>query len=335
MLAKFVNGFCKAANAQIKIQSKFTTQFQQSRWKHVIRHEDALEVQVPLPYGNMAGNYCKQVLQIQDLTKFTPYLTGKEWGDLDGYPILCLHGLADNCDSFAPVGPLLSDRFRYIALDAFGHGKTSHAPIGTTNSYWDLVIYLKRAIDHFKINKFSILGHSMGGSTGLLFASLYPHLVDRLLTLDIVKPVTVPLLWHSQDLAEAIDLQLDYERKFTNPKFQKSFTLEELVNRYVESLGGTIKPEAVRILLKRGSKVSGNGFAFSFDPRMVNIYFSVKKFINGFNSHDSNSIDASCHHAFRHRGTKKNYQRTSKMPSKNSQSKTRTSIWTGRMVRRI
>ncbi len=197
------------------------------------------------------------------------HFIGKEWGDINGYPILCLHGLADNCDSFAPMGPLLSDRFHYIALDAFGHGKTSHPPIGTTNSYWDLVIFVRRTIDHLKIEKFSILGHSMGGSTGLLFASLYPNLVDRLLTLDIVKPVTVPLLWHSQNLAEAIDLHLDYERKSGNPKFQKSYTLEELVNRYVESLGRTISPEAVRILLNRGAKKSGDGFAYSFDPRMV------------------------------------------------------------------
>lgn len=176
------------------------------------------------------------------------------------------------------MGPLLSDRFHYIALDAFGHGKTSHPPIGTTNSYWDLVIFVRRTIDHLKIQKFSILGHSMGGSTGLLFASLYPNLVDRLLTLDIVKPVTVPLLWHSQNLSEAIDLHLDYERKSGNPMFQKSYTLEELVNRYVESLGRTISPEAVRILLNRGAKKSGDGFAYSFDPRMV-IFRKFKKIL--------------------------------------------------------
>ncbi len=186
-----------------------------------------------------------------------------------GYPILCLHAFSDNCGSFDPIGPLLSDRFHYIALDAYGHGRTSHAPPGTTFNYWDLVIFVKRAINHFKIEKFSILGHSMGGSTGFLVASLYPKMVDRLLTLDICKPVGVPLLRHTQNKTEAIEILLDLERKSANPKSQKSYKLDELVNRFVESMNGTITSEAVRILLKRGAKPSGNGFIFSHDPRMV------------------------------------------------------------------
>ena len=203
---------------------------------------------------------------------------GKEWGNIEGYPIVCLHGLADNCDSFAPLAPLLSEKFHYIAMDAFGHGLTTHVPPGPPMNYWEKVIYVKRLVDHFKMEKFSIIGHSMGGSTGLLFASLYPDLVDRLLTLDIIKPVTVPLAWHTQDITEAIDLHLEMERKSQDPKYQKSYTQEQLVNRYVEAMGGAINPEAVRVLMKRGSKVSGNGFIFSHDPRMVNKKFPYSQF---------------------------------------------------------
>jgi pimeloyl-ACP methyl ester carboxylesterase len=140
-------------------------------------------------------------------------------------------------------------------------------------NYWEKVIYIKRVVDHFKLEKCSIIGHSMGGSTGFLIASLYPDLVDRLLTLDIIKPVSVPLAWHTQDITEAIDLHLEMERKSQDPKNQKSFTQEQLVNRYVEAMGGTIYPEAVRVLMKRGSKASGSGFVFSHDPRMVKQHF--------------------------------------------------------------
>lgn len=203
------------------------------------------------------------------MSSLSLYFIGKEWGSVEGYPILCLHGLADNCDSFAPLAPLLSEKFRYIAVDAFGHGLTTHVPPGSPMNYWEKVIYIKRVVDHFKLQKFSIIGHSMGGSTGFLFASLYPDLVDRLLTLDIIKPVTVPLAWHTQDITEAIDLHLEMERKSQDPKNQKSYTQEQLVNRYVEAMGGTIYPEAVRVLMKRGSKASGSGFIFSHDPRMV------------------------------------------------------------------
>lgn len=221
---------------------------------------------------------------------FTIFI-GKEWGNIGGYPILCLHGFADNCDSFAPLGPLLLDKFHYVALDAVGHGLTSHAPPGSSMNYWELVIFIKRTVDHFKFKKISILGHSMGGSTGLLVASLYPNLVDRIVSLDMVKPVSVPLAWHAQTVAEAIELHLDYERKSANPKYQKSFPLEELVNRYVTAMQGTISPEAVRLLMKRGAKVSGNGFAYTHDSRMV--YKQFEKLIPSF----SNSIPKlRCYH---------------------------------------
>lgn len=203
------------------------------------------------------------------------FFEGKEWGNVGGYTILCLHGLADNCDSFSPLAPLLSEKFHYIALDAFGHGKTSHVPPGSPLSYWELPCYVKRVVDYLKIEKMSILGHSMGGSTGLLIASLYPNSVDRLLLLDIIKPVSVPLPWQTQSIREAIDLHLDMERKSADPTYQKSFTKAQLVNRYVEAMGGTISPEAVHILMERGSKVSGDGFIYSHDPRMVSSISSI------------------------------------------------------------
>lgn len=85
--------------------------------------------------------------------------------------------------------------FHYIALDAPGHGLTSHPPLGSMLNYWDLVVHVRRVVNHFGFKKLSFLGHSMGGSTAIHYASLYPDSVDRILTLDIVKPITVPLAW--------------------------------------------------------------------------------------------------------------------------------------------
>ena len=76
-------------------------------------------------------------------------------------------------------------------------------------------------------------------------------------------------------MPEAIHAFLDWEKKTCDPKFQpKTYTLDELVNRYVEAMGETISPEAVRILLNRGAKAVGNGFIYSHDPRMVYILYS-------------------------------------------------------------
>ena len=78
---------------------------------------------------------------------------------MSGYPIICLHGLADNCYSFMPISPLLSQKHQYIALDAMGHGLTTHVPPGVVTNVWDFVMHIRRLAEYLNISKFSILGH--------------------------------------------------------------------------------------------------------------------------------------------------------------------------------
>ena len=111
----------------------------------------------------------------------------------------------------------------------------------------------------------------MGGSSGFIYASVYPDAVDKLLSLDMVKPLVLPLPYHKQKVHEAIEMFLDVEKKLADPKNMKGFPLEMLVARYMEAMKGTIKPESVQVLMKRGAKPApnGQGFIFSYDLRMV------------------------------------------------------------------
>ena len=140
-----------------------------------------------------------------------------------------LHGLTDTCDSFTPLAPFLSPNFHYIALDGIGHGLSSHPPLGATLNFWDVVTYIRRVVEYFKLPTISILGHSFGGSSGLLFASVYPEKVEKMILLDVIKPIPLPLEFHVQGIADAIDQHLEFEKKMSNPNLQISCTMEELV----------------------------------------------------------------------------------------------------------
>ena len=140
-----------------------------------------------------------------------------------------LHGYSDTCDSFTPLAPFLSPNFHYIALDGIGHGLTSHPPLGATLNFWDVVTCIRRIVEYFKFPKISVLGHSFGGSSGLLFASVYPEKVDRMILLDVIKPYPLPLNFHVQGIAEAIDQHLVFEKKVENTNLRRNFTMEELV----------------------------------------------------------------------------------------------------------
>jgi len=221
-----------------------------SRTNSTLAFDNAKEFKIPIPYG---------------------FIAGKSWGNPDGHPIFCLHGHCDNADSFLPLGKLLSSKHHYIALDATGHGLSSHLPAGVIPSVWDLVVSVRRAMNYFKVKELSILGHSMGGSTGVMFASAYPEVVQKLMLIDIIKPVILPLPWLEQKLGTNIDSYLATEKSLADPKNRKGVPIEDLVARRVEVNNGGITPESARILMERGAKPveGGKGLIFSHDLRMV------------------------------------------------------------------
>jgi len=198
-------------------------------------------------------------------------VSGKEWGNLNGHPVLCLHGAMDNCNAFKPMAPYLSPDHHYIAPDAISHGKSSHFPIGTSVNFYDFVVHLRRIVQHLQLSKFSIVGQSMGATVGLVYGSYYPDELERLLLIDIIKPAPIPLPPHKKiPRSKGLDMALDLEKKMYAGK-QKNCSMEELVSRYVKATQGTISAESVQVLMERGAKVAGDGYSYSHDPRMVNI----------------------------------------------------------------
>jgi len=217
-----------------------------SRRMNHIKAEDAREFTIQLPIGQVAG---------------------KEWGNLNGHPVLCLHGSMDNCNAFKPMAPYLSPDHHYIAPDAISHGKSDHFPIGTSINFYDFVVHLRRIVQHLKLSKFSIVGQSMGATVGLMYGSFYPEELERLLLLDIIKPAPIPLPFHTQKTGKAIDLTLSLEKKIYEGT-PKSYTMEDLVSRYVKATQGTISAKSVRVLMERGAKVVGDGYGYAHDARM-------------------------------------------------------------------
>lgn len=217
-----------------------------SRRMNHIKAEEAREFTIQLPVGRIAG---------------------KEWGNLNGHPVLCMHGMADNCNSFKPMAPYLSPDHHYIAYDTFSHGRSSHFPALHSINFYDFLICLRRIVKHLNLSRFSVIGQSLGATVGLMYGSFYPEEIERLILLDIPKPAPIPLPFHTQDTGKSIDLALALEKKLHEGE-RKSYTMEELVTRYAKATGGTLSTESVRILMERGSKVVGDGFGYSHDPKM-------------------------------------------------------------------
>ncbi|MEY9537988.1 pimeloyl-ACP methyl ester carboxylesterase [Bradyrhizobium diazoefficiens] len=107
-----------------------------------------------------------------------------EWGSPEKPAIVMLHGLRSYAHTWEPVALALLDRWRVIALDQRGRGRSDWDPKG--NYYTeDYVRDLEALADHLALRRFVLLGHSMGGANGFVYAARHPDRVAALVVEDM------------------------------------------------------------------------------------------------------------------------------------------------------
>ncbi len=75
-----------------------------------------------------------------------------------------------------------SQKYRIITIDLLGHGESDS--LGYVHETEDNANVVNEVLEHLKIEKTIILGHSMGGYVGLAFAELYPQKIQKLVLLN-------------------------------------------------------------------------------------------------------------------------------------------------------
>ena len=99
----------------------------------------------------------------------------------EGPFVFLLHGWGSNKELFAPLTTLLSTKYRVIAPDLPGFGKTKEPPDSwNLGSYVDFVI---RFIESFGAKRVILLGHSFGGRILIKMASrtALPFTIDKMI----------------------------------------------------------------------------------------------------------------------------------------------------------
>src|SRR3990172_1165512 len=85
-----------------------------------------------------------------------------EWGRADTPAIVLLHGISAMCRIWDSLAQALQARYRLIALDQRGHGDTSW-PAEPAYATDDYVADLEALIDLWALDRFGLIGLSMGG----------------------------------------------------------------------------------------------------------------------------------------------------------------------------
>lgn len=183
----------------------------------------------------------------------------------DDKPLLiCLHGWLDNSASFHCLAKSLVDEYQLLLVDLPGHGHSAPLMEGSHYYIWQYVEFLYELLDRLKLGKVNFLAHSMGGISASLFAGSFPKLVDRLILLDSLGPMSSLQSNVATQLAKSIK-----EEQQSNPaSVLRIFPTINDALRARKKASPTISDDGLLPIVVRNLKSVEGGYSWSTDKRL-------------------------------------------------------------------
>ncbi|RQR25972.1 alpha/beta hydrolase [Burkholderia sp. Bp9142] len=106
------------------------------------------------------------------------------WGRDDAPAVVMLHGLRSYAHTWEPVADALVDRYRVVALDQRGRGRSDWDP---RRDYYAAAYVrdLDALVRALGLQRFVLVGHSMGGANAFVYAAARPERLAGLVIEDM------------------------------------------------------------------------------------------------------------------------------------------------------
>jgi pimeloyl-ACP methyl ester carboxylesterase len=110
----------------------------------------------------------------------------REWGQPDAPPLVLLHGFSAHSRLWDTFARAVVEHFHIFALDQRGHGETAWADEYSV----DLMIAdLAAFVRALRLDRFALIGHSMGGRNAYGYAAQYQETLTQLVLVDIAPEI--------------------------------------------------------------------------------------------------------------------------------------------------
>jgi pimeloyl-ACP methyl ester carboxylesterase len=103
-------------------------------------------------------------------------------GNAGAPALVCLHGFTSHAHSWDTFAKAMREQYHVLALDQRGHGETEWAKDYHADRR---VEDLEEFVEALKLEKFVLLGLSMGGRVAFQYAAQHPDKLDRLVIVDV------------------------------------------------------------------------------------------------------------------------------------------------------
>ncbi|MDA7747144.1 alpha/beta fold hydrolase [Psychromonas sp.] len=164
--------------------------------------------------------------------------------------IFLVHGLFGSLSNLSGLAKELQPNFDIVLVDVRNHGRS---PRNKSMTYQEMAEDIFELADHLKIERFSILGHSMGGKIAMTCALLQPERISRLVVADIA-----PMTYGDR-----------HSEVFMGLKSVQQLQAENRTEAE-KTLAGYIETPEVRMFLLKSFQRTEDGFDFIYD--VENLY---------------------------------------------------------------
>ncbi|MDG1951267.1 MAG: alpha/beta hydrolase [Gammaproteobacteria bacterium] len=205
--------------------------------------------------GPTSHNYFSQRLRLNYV----------DWGNPTAPPMLLVHGGLDHCRNWDWVASYFRDEYHVIAPDLRGHGDSDWM-IGGAYNQLDYLYDITQLLHQKGMEPVTIIGHSMGGAISLLYASLFPHKVRRLVVIEGLGPSpSMEATYAEKVKSDQIRKWMENLRKSSGRLTRRYPTLEDAVQR-MKNENPHLSDEQARHLTTFGSNQNEDGtYSWKFD----------------------------------------------------------------------
>ncbi len=188
-------------------------------------------------------------------------IAAKHWFYTGKERAIAVHGWLDNASSFDMLLPHLPF-LNTISIDLPGHGFSQHLPKSSSYTIAQYINVLFAVAEDMRIERFHLLGHSLGAAICSLAAGVFPEKIKSLTLFDGLGPT-----YHSpENTAKSL-------RDSIEPVLKNAIRTPSIYDDYNHALlarqkNSQLTLSACHVLARRGVAKVNQGFSWRYDPRL-------------------------------------------------------------------
>lgn len=189
-----------------------------------------------------------------------------EWGNASAPPLVLVHGGRDQKRSWDRVAGALSSHYRVIAFDLRGHGESEWVSDGDYG-VMDHVFDLASLLDTLDIDRFTLIGHSLGGNIALRYAGLYPEQIEKMVAIEGLGPSPRMLAEReAKPVTDRLTEWVEQRRSLSDRKPRIMADIAEAKGR-MKAAFSHLPDDLIQHLTETGVKTNADGTVrWAYDP---------------------------------------------------------------------